>query len=94
MLDSYAAHAALVLQLAQSRRDNDQLRRLGDRQMVAEQLHNDVVQRLSRLGLDLQGLASRVTDARIRDGLQAKVDETDQIIRALRTAIFKLDSDA
>jgi GAF domain-containing protein len=90
MLEAYASHAALVLQLAQTRWDREQLQRVDELRGVAEQLHGDVVQRLSRLGLDLQGLTARITDERVRAELQSKVDETDQIIRALRTAIFGL----
>jgi GAF domain-containing protein len=90
MLTTYAAHAALVLQLAHSRHDNEQLRLADNRHHIAEGLHRDVVQRLSRLGLELQGLAARASDPQVRAGLQSRVDDTDQIIRALRRAIFAL----
>jgi nitrate/nitrite-specific signal transduction histidine kinase len=88
MLTGYAAHAALVLQLARSRRDNEQLHLADDRRLIAEGLRAGVIQRVSRLGLDLQGLALRAADPALRAGLQAKVDETDEIIQALRTAVF------
>jgi GAF domain-containing protein len=90
MLASYASHAALVRQLAASRQVTEQVRMVEDRRLIAEELHAGVVQRLSRLGLDLQGLASRTADARTRESLQAKVDETDELIKALRQAIFGL----
>jgi GAF domain-containing protein len=93
MIQTYAAHAALVLQLSRSRLDNELLRRADDRQHIAEGLHRDVVQRLSRLGVDLQGLAARASDSRARAGLQAGVNETDDIIRAIRSAVFALRSE-
>jgi GAF domain-containing protein len=94
MIETYAAHAALVLQLSRSRRDNELLQRADDRQHIAESLHHDVVQRLSRLGMDLQALAARVRDPRARAGLQAGVTDTDDIIRAIRTAVFALRSES
>jgi GAF domain-containing protein len=93
MIEAYAAHAALVQQLSHSRRDNEQLRRVDDREHIAEGLHRDVVQRLSRLGVDLQGLAARARDPQTRAGLQAGVDHTDEIIRAIRAAVFALRPD-
>jgi signal transduction histidine kinase len=79
-----------VLQLSRSRLDNEQLSRVDDREHIAEGLHRDVVQRLSRLGVDLQGLAARARDPHTRAGLQASVDGTDEIIRVIRAAVFAL----
>lgn len=90
MLATYAGQAALVLQLANSRRESEQLRLADDRLQIAEQLHGDVLRRISRLGMDLQALAARSSDAAIRDALHAKVVDTDHIIKALRNAVFML----
>jgi GAF domain-containing protein len=90
MLGNYAAHAALVLQLATSRRETEQLHIADDRLHIAEQLHTDVLHRVSRLAMDLQALAARVTNPLVREGLEAKVADTDQIIKALRNAVFAL----
>lgn len=90
MVQTYAAHAALVLQLSRSRHDNEQLRRVDDREHIAESLHRDVVQRLSRLGVDLRALAVRAPDQGTRTGLQARVDDTDAIIRAIRATVVAL----
>lgn len=90
MLSSYATHAALVIQLADSRRDNEQMRIADDRLHIAEQLRAGVMHRVSRLGLDLQALAVRAADPGVRAGLQARVTDTDEIIVALRDAVFAL----
>jgi GAF domain-containing protein len=90
MLSGYATHAALVLQLATSRHDNEQLRLADDRLQIAEELRTSVMQRISRLGLDLQALAARAADPAVRAGLQAKVTQADEIITALRAAVFAL----
>lgn len=93
MLSSYATHAALVLQLARSRRDNEQLRIADDRLHIAEELRVGVMQRVSRLGLDLQGLAVRAVDPAICAGLQSRITDTDGIITALRNAVFTLQAE-
>jgi len=90
MLSSYAAHAALVLQLAASRHDNEQMRIADDRLHIAEELRVGVMHRVSRLGLDLQALAVRAADPAVRTGLQTRVADTDEIIIALRNAVFAL----
>ena len=91
MLATYAAHAALVLQLSGSRRDNEALRRADDRLHIAGDLQTGIITKLSRLGLDLQAAAGRVADPQVRDSLQERVADTDRIIHALRDAIFSLN---
>lgn len=88
MTQTYATHAALLFQLARSRRDNEQLRRADTLQHIADGLHHDVVRRLSRLGVDLQSLAGRVDDPHTRAALQTRVHDTDDIIRAIRAAVL------
>jgi two-component system, NarL family, sensor histidine kinase DevS len=90
MLGAYAGHAALLLQLVHARQDNELLRMIDDRRYIATELHQRVIQRLFRLGLDLQGLVGRVANDQIRDALRTKVEETDAVIRELREAIFSL----
>jgi GAF domain-containing protein len=91
LMDSYAKHAALVLQLAQARQDNDLLRQAEDRRQIAFDLQDRVVNHLFGLGMQLQGLAARVPDAQIRTSFNAKIDEIDTIIRSIREAVFSLD---
>lgn len=93
LLTAFANHSALVLQLARAREDNEQLRLVDDRRRIAEDIRDRVIQRLSRLGLDLHGVAARVSDPKVRAGLHDSVVETDEIIRALREAIFALTAD-
>jgi hypothetical protein len=92
MLAAYAAHAALVLQLANSRRESAQLRIADDRLHIAEQLRGDVLVRISRLSMDLAALAARAGDPVLREGLYARIVDTDQLMKALRDAVFALQS--
>jgi GAF domain-containing protein len=90
LLSGYASHAALVLQLAHAHHDNAHLRATSDRQRIAEDLHHHVLHRVSRLGMDLHGIAARLHDSAAKATVIAKIDDTDTIIRELRAAIFSL----
>lgn len=91
MICAIAAHAGLALELAQIRRENENLRRLEDRARIAESLRQSVIQRLFQLGLKLQGAAARPIKPEVRDTIQEQVTEIDQIIADIRTAVFSLE---
>jgi PAS domain S-box-containing protein len=63
---------------------------LEDRDRIARDLHDLVIQRLFATGLGLQSLAARVEAEPIRERLDATVNELDTIIRELRSTIFGL----
>ncbi|MGX6607015.1 GAF domain-containing protein [Micromonosporaceae bacterium Da 78-11] len=90
LLGAYASHAALVLQLAHAHHDNARLLAANDRQQIAEDLHRHVLHSVSRLGIDLHGIAARLHDSTARATVMAKIDDTDTIIHELRSAIFSL----
>jgi PAS domain S-box-containing protein len=64
---------------------------LEDRERIARDLHDTVIQRLFAAGLTLQGTASRVRDAEVASRLEDVVDQLDETIRELRSAIFGLE---
>ncbi|MDD7939576.1 GAF domain-containing protein [Actinomycetospora lutea] len=88
---SFADQAALVLRLAESQRARRQLDVATDRERIAADLHDHVLQRLFALGLGLQA-----TQARLRSQPEAArrvneaVDQVDGIVRDIRTSIFDL----
>ena len=59
-----------------------------ERERVARDLHDTVIQQLFATGLSLVSSASRTTDLELAARLNAAVDEIDGAIRQLRTAIF------
>jgi PAS domain S-box-containing protein len=66
-----------------------------ERERIARDLHDTVLQRLFGLGLELQATAIRSTGtsgAGVVDRLEHAVDEIDLIIREIRTAVFTLGS--
>ena len=90
ILASFADQAALVLRHAESQRARRELDVVTDRERIAADLHDHVLQRLFALGLGLQAAYARlpVSDAARR--VDEAVDQIDAIIRDIRTSIFDL----
>jgi PAS domain S-box-containing protein len=65
-----------------------------DRERIARDLHDNVIQRLFATGLGLQSVAGQVDSATVRDRLAGAVDDLDQAIRDIRTSIFALHAPA
>ena len=66
-----------------------------DRERIARDLHDTVIQRLFAEGLSLQGAIAGVGDPqRTRARLESAVDGLDQTIKELRTAVFSLQGAA
>ena len=65
-----------------------------DRERIARDLHDTVIQRLFATGLSLQGTARLVTtDADAAVGrIEAAVDDLDLTVKHIRSAIFGLES--
>jgi GAF domain-containing protein len=91
LIIAVAAHAGLAMQLAQARRDTEQLHLVDDRYRIAEELRHRVIQRLFAHGIALQGLIGRVGNPTTREALQAQVDEVDAAIADIRSAVLAVD---
>jgi signal transduction histidine kinase len=65
---------------------------LEDRDRIARDLHDHVIQRLFAAGLTLQSIESRTDNADDRARMTRLVDELDATIRQIRTTIFQLRS--
>ena len=61
-----------------------------DRDRIARDLHDHVIQRLFATGLGLQGTLRRCTDPEVRQRVAAAVEDLDATVREIRTAIFDL----
>jgi len=66
--------------------------RMEDRDRIARDLHDTVVQRLFAIGLSLQGAAQLAEDHTTVTRIQRSIDDLDTTIREVRTAIFALHS--
>jgi signal transduction histidine kinase len=59
-----------------------------DRDRIAAGLENTVIQRLFAVGLNLQGAAALIAEPAGRERVESAVSELDQVIAAIRDAIF------
>jgi len=89
---SFATQAGIALELADRRRDAEQLRVFEDRDRIARDLHDQVIQRLYAAGMSLQGTVPMTADPAVSKRIHHVVDEMDQAIADIRTAIFSLHS--
>jgi signal transduction histidine kinase len=71
---------------------HEQLALLDDRERIARDLHDTVIQRLFAVGLALQGALLSAPDAALQERIELAIDEIDGTIRDIRTAIFSLHS--
>ena len=90
MMVVFADQAALAWQLATTQRRMRELDVLHDRDRIARDLHDHVIQRLFAVGLALQGTVSRAHDTEVRQRLTECVDDLQHVIQEIRTAIFDL----
>ncbi|SEQ82081.1 sensor histidine kinase [Microlunatus flavus] len=89
--ESFAAQAAIALELAAARADQQRLAVLEDRERIARDLHDHVIQRLFASGLTLEGVAGSSEPATAAR-LGPVVDDLDLAIQQIRTLIFRLQT--
>jgi signal transduction histidine kinase len=92
MVESFAVQAGLALTLGGAAVDRQRLAVFEDRDRIARDLHDLVIQRLFAAGMTLQSLGPRIPDGRTRDQVLGVVKDLDQTILEVRTTIFGLQS--
>jgi signal transduction histidine kinase len=90
MLASFAAQAALALELADKQHQQRMLDLLADRDRIAGDLHDHVIQRLFAAGMSLQAIVGRIGDSEARHRVNGVVGQLDETMREIRTSIFDL----
>jgi signal transduction histidine kinase len=88
----FAGHAGLAVEFTRAQRDREWLAVLEDRDRIARDLHDVVIQRLFVAGLRLQGLARTVGTPEAAQTLERTVDELDRTVTEIRRRIFSLRS--
>ncbi|MEV5815556.1 GAF domain-containing sensor histidine kinase [Streptomyces mutabilis] len=86
----FASQAALALVLADARRGRERLAVYEDRDRIARDLHDLVVQRLFATGMMLESTQRRPGADGVRDVLDRAVDELRSTVREVRTTILAL----
>lgn len=92
MVTTFAAQAGIALELAEHRQDSERLAVLQDRDRIARDLHDLVIQRLYATGMSLQGTVPLITRREVGERVSSAVDALDETIREIRSAIFSLQS--
>jgi signal transduction histidine kinase len=89
---SFAAQAGVALELAASRAEAERLSVYQDRDRIARDLHDLVIQRLYATGMSLQGTMPMISRPEVAARVSRAVDDMDETIKEIRGAIFALQS--
>ncbi|MGI8901302.1 MAG: GAF domain-containing protein [Nocardioides sp.] len=87
---SFADQAALALDRLQALTDQRELAIVTDRDRIARDLHDLVIQRLFATGLQLQGIRAKAASPAVQERLDHAVADLDTTIRDIRSTIFEL----
>ena len=86
----FGTQVSLALELASVHRMREEQAVLGDRDRIARDLHDLVIQRLFAAGLSMQSLRRFTNDPVALDRINAVTTELDDTIRELRDTIYSL----
>lgn len=90
LLASFAEQAGLSLDRAQAVADRAELAVISDRERIARDLHDVVIQRLFATGLQLQGISMLAGGSDLGARIERAVDDLDLTIKDIRGTIFEL----
>jgi signal transduction histidine kinase len=89
-LTTFALQAGLALLAGRAQRDRARMALFDDRDRIARDMHDHVIQRLFATGLSLQSAARAATHPIVRARLEEAVDDIDAAIKEIRQVIFEL----
>ena len=91
-LQGFAGQAVLALELAEARRDAERVLVFEDRDRIARDLHDSVIQRLFAAGMKLDSISRVIRDPEIEARIHNVVDDLDVTIRDIRSTIYSLQT--
>jgi signal transduction histidine kinase len=92
LLASFADQAAVALEFAEKAQAQRLVDVLEDRDRIARDLHDHVIQRLFATGMSLQGALAWITEPQARGRVEKSVGQLDQTVLEIRTSIFDLQA--
>jgi signal transduction histidine kinase len=93
LVEALADQVTVALEYGRAQAELQRMAVLGDRERIARDLHDTVIQRLFATGLNLQGVAQRYREhADLEARLQQAVRSLDQTIEEIRSQIFALET--
>lgn len=90
MLRSFAAQAAIAMELTERRQDSEQIAVLQERDRIARDLHDLAIQRLFATGMTLQSAGRFIEHPEASERVRRAVDDLDETIKIIRSTIFGL----
>jgi signal transduction histidine kinase len=90
MAADFANQASLAVELAEARTERQRAAMLDERERIAADLHDHVIQRLFAAGLSLQSVAAGLGSGRATDRILGLIQDLDDTIGQIRTTIFQL----
>ncbi|WP_211481182.1 GAF domain-containing sensor histidine kinase [Actinopolyspora xinjiangensis] len=94
LVTGFTDQAALALRLADDQYRLRELEILGDRERIARDLHDHVIQRLFAIGLSLRSTHRLIASSEAGQRLSATTAELQQVVSDIRDTIFDLRSNA
>jgi signal transduction histidine kinase len=92
VIGGFGAQASVALELAARRADAEQLIVLEDRDRIARDLHDLVIQRLYATGMSLEGTVPMASRREVADRIRNAVDAMDDTIKDIRATIYALQA--
>ncbi len=93
LVEALALASGIAIENARLHQRVQQLAVVDDRDRIARDLHDAVIQRLFAVGLSLQGMAKSVGSTAMAARLSKAVADIDDTIRQIRSTIFELGTD-
>ncbi len=92
LMSDFADHVAVALTVGAALKHSRHLTVVADRERIAHDLHDHVIQRLFAAGMNLQGTIARSRSSEITSRLNQTVTDLQTAIEDIRTTIFDLHS--
>lgn len=92
IMQTFSDQAAVVVEYARVERELERLAVMEDRERIARDLHDTVIQQLFATGMMLQSVEATVGDEGTSQRIGQAVENLDRTIRDIRSAIFALQA--
>jgi PAS domain S-box-containing protein len=89
---SFADQAAAALHIGELRADRERLRVLEDRERIARDLHDSVIQDLFAAGMALDAVQPLIGSQLAAERVATTIDQLDATIKQIRSTIFELET--
>jgi signal transduction histidine kinase len=90
LVETFADQASVAIEYARAQSDLSRLQLMDERERIARELHDGIIQSLFAVGMGLQASALMSGSPEVASRIERSVGELDRVIRDLRSYIFGL----